>query len=257
MTGRRTALGTLLALAICAAPAHALTPKPYASRITDGPHAGRIVVTFPAVHEPAPDGRTDRVRIVVRDHRGRRIASAVKTYPVHHSERITAPHHVLLTRAQSRRARNARHLKVSIDVGGQTSHRGRVTRLQSTPFTPPAPIYKAIADTGEPANADWAEVTFHISDAGGQYAVAEITAHTTKSTVMVAGQADIPLTPGDDGWDWSGQVTLAAIANGTPGTVTTSGQIVKDASYGVGGWKDAAPDAPPFWGGLNPMGRRG
>lgn len=251
----RTAfLGALLAVAIGAAPAHALTTKPYASRITDGPHAGRIAVTFPVAHEPGD--RTERVRIVVRDHRGKRIASTVKTYPVHPSERITAPHHILLTRAQSRRARGARHLKVSVRVGDHTTGRARVSRLQDTPFTPPAPIYQASYDD-RPVSADWDKVSFYVGDTGGTYVVTQIIAFTTKN-VRVTGAPGAPLTPGADGWSWSGPVTLAAVpSDGVSGQVTTVGQIAKDASYGVGGWQESTPDAPPFWGGLKPIGRRG
>ena len=239
--GRRTAfLGALLALAICAAPAHALSPKPYASRITDGPHAGRIVVTFPAIHDPAPDGRTERIRITVRDHHGERIASTVRTYPVHPTERITAPHHILLTRAQSRRAGNARHLKVSIDIGGHTAKHARVTRLQETRFTPPAPFYKG-------SNQNWAQVVFYTHASGGQYSVTNISARVGDE-VLGGGVSGAGLTATDTGYSWSGQVIFRRDTTVLQ-PVHTSGSISADAASGQASW-DEGLSVPSFSGAI-------
>jgi len=239
--GRRTApLGAFLALAILAAPAHALTPKPHAARITHGPHAGRIVVTFPAVHDPAPDGRTERVRITVRDHRGKRIASTVRTYPVHPSERITAPHRIVLTRAQSRQAGNARHLRVSIDIGDHTSRRARVTRLDATQFTPPAPFYKG-------SNQNWAQVVFFIHASGGQYSLTNISARAGNEVLGGGVTGANPLTITDTGYTWSGQVRFLR-DNTTPLTpVATSGSIGPDGASGQASW-DEGLSVPSFSG---------
>jgi hypothetical protein len=244
---------------VAAAKGPAALIAPHAEVLTDGPHAGRVAVAADVEHPADAMGRGETVRLAL-SRRGATLGTGFSHVRLPRRRGLTATHRVVLSAAESRRARAAARdgrLRVTASIRSDVRAASSATAtvaLSSTSLPPIGACYSNDPDNRTTATTLWVQRTstgYSIVEletfpngAGASWSpdngFAPIGA-TPFAGFLYAAQWNAPGTWVVDGAGVDGAaatststVSGAFAADGGAGSVSWSGvQYVPDASYGL------------------------
>jgi hypothetical protein len=265
MTIRRASLAVLAALAVAALPAAtasatgpvlnedlaAALARAEAKRLQNGADAGRVAVAADIAHPADVMGRTETVRLTL-SRGGTTLGTGLSRMRLPRRRGLTVTHRVVLSAAESRRARAAaRHGRLRVtasirsDVRGASSATATVA-LGSSSLPPIGACY-----TDDPARRT-AATTVWVQQVATGYAVVEVETFPNPAGASwspTGGFAPIAATP-DAGLlyaaQWNAPGTWVIAGTNADGTAITATTRVSGAFSGDGQTASVSWNSVPF-----------